>query len=196
MEATRYRPGFVDVVADLSSLDPDIKETIEAVAAKSGFVPNVFVKLALRPDEFRAFMAYHDTLMVKNSGLTRAEREMIVVVTSAANNCVYCVVAHGAILRIYSKNPRLSDQLATNYLLAELTTRQKAICAFAIKVATEAHAIDETDYALVHEAGLSDDEIWDVGAIAAFFALSNRMAGLTQMLPNDEFYAMGRAPRP
>ena len=196
MEATRYRPGFVDVVADLSSLDPDIKETIEAVAAKSGFVPNVFVKLALRPDEFRAFMAYHDTLMVKNSGLTRAEREMIVVVTSAANNCVYCVVAHGAILRIYSKNPRLSDQLATNYLLAELTTRQKAFCAFAIKVATEAHAIDETDYALVHEAGLSDDEIWDVGAIAAFFALSNRMAGLTQMLPNDEFYAMGRAPRP
>ncbi len=195
METTRYRPGFVDEVAELASLDDDIRERIEEVAEKTGFIPNVFLKLALRPGEFRAFMAYHDALMAKESGLSKTEREMIVVVTSAANSCMYCVVAHGAILRIHSKNPALSDQVATNYRLADLSPRQKAICAFALKVASGAHLIDEEDYGALHDIGLSDEEIWDTGAIAAFFALSNRMAGFTQMMPNPEFYSMARTKR-
>ncbi|MDA8208536.1 MAG: peroxidase-related enzyme [Actinomycetota bacterium] len=192
MPESTYHPAFLDAMADLDSLEPDIRAQIEEVGAKTGFVPNVFLKLALRPAEFRAFFAYYDALMVKESGLTKAEREMIVVVTSAANNCLYCVVAHGAILRIYSKNPRLSDQLATNYLMAELSPRQRAICDFALKVALRAHTLGDEDYAPLHEIGLSDDDIWDVGAIAAFFGLSNRMAGLTGMAPNPEFYAMAR----
>ena len=195
MELESYRPYFLDTKADTTTLEPDISARIEEVRAKSGFVPNVFMTLALRPNEFRAFFAYHDALMAKVSGLSKAEREMIVVVTSAANDCMYCVVAHGAILRIHSKNPRLSDQIATNYRLAELSERETAICSFALKVASSAHAIDGVDYALLHNHGLSDDDIWDVGAIAAFFALSNRLAGFTQMVPNQEFYLMGRVPR-
>ncbi|MDA8373625.1 MAG: peroxidase-related enzyme [Actinomycetota bacterium] len=192
MPKNTYHPAFLDAMAELDSLEPDIRAQIEEVAAKTGFIPNVFLKLALRPAEFRAFFAYYDALMVKESGLTKAEREMIVVVTSAANNCLYCVVAHGAILRIYSKNPRLSDQVATNYLMAELSPRQRAICDFALKVSARAHSLSDDDYAALHEVGLSDDDIWDVGAITAFFGLSNRMAGLTGMTPNPEFYSMAR----
>ncbi len=192
MPKSAYHPAFVDAMADLESLEPDIRSQIEAVGAKTGFVPNVFLKLALRPAEFRAFFGYYDALMTKESGLTKAEREMIVVVTSAANHCLYCVIAHGALFRIYSKNPSLADQVATNYLMAELSARQRAICDFALKVALEAHAVGDEDFGPLHEIGLSDDDIWDVGAIAAFFALSNRMAGFTGMAPNPEFYSMAR----
>jgi uncharacterized peroxidase-related enzyme len=166
-----------------------------AVQDKSGFIPNVFLVLARRPDEFRAFFAYHDALMEKPGGLTKAEREMIVVATSGANNCQYCVVAHGAILRIYAKNPFVADQVAVNYRKADVSPRQRAMLAFAIKVATDSAAIDEPDFAVLREHGFDDEDIWDIGAIAAFFALSNRMANMIAMRPNDEFYAMGRVPR-
>jgi uncharacterized peroxidase-related enzyme len=158
-------------------------------------VPNVFVTLAHRPDEFRAFFAYHDALMDKQGGLTKAEREMIVVATSAANDCLYCIVAHGAILRIYSKNPLVADQVAVNYRKADISPRQRAMLAFAMKVAVNSVAIDDADFAAVREHGFSDEDIWDIGAIAAFFALSNRMANLISMRPNDEFFLMGRVPR-
>ena len=182
-------------VPDLAELPDDIRARIVDVQEKAGFIPNVFITLAHRPDEFRAFFAYHDALMLKESGLTKAEREMIVVATSGANDCLYCIVAHGAILRIYAKHPLVADQVAVNYRKADITTRQRAMLAFAMKVATNSVAIDEADFHALRQHGYSDEDIWDVGAIAAFFALSNRMANMIAMRPNDEFYAMGRQPR-
>jgi uncharacterized peroxidase-related enzyme len=182
-------------VPRLEDLPDDIRERIVAVQEKSGFIPNVFITLAHRPDEFRAFFAYHDALMLKESGLSKAEREMIVVATSAANDCQYCVIAHGAVLRIYAKNPLIADQIATNYRAADITLRQKALLDFAVKVATRPAELAEEDYTNLHEQGFTQEDIWDIGAIAAFFALSNRMAHLINMRPNDEFYLMGRVPR-
>ncbi|MEZ5659556.1 MAG: peroxidase-related enzyme [Burkholderiaceae bacterium] len=181
--------------AEIEGLPEDIRAQILAVQEKAGFVPNVFLKLARRPDEFRAFFMYHDALMLRDSGLSKGEREMIVVATSAINQCLYCVVAHGAILRIYEKNPRVADQLATNYRKAEITPRQRAMLDFACKVAADSASLGEADFAALAGHGFSDDDAWDIGAIAAFFALSNRMANLSGMLPNEEFYAMGRMPR-
>lgn len=179
-------------VPELQDLPDDIRIRIEAVQDKSGFIPNVFLALAHRPDEFRAFFAYHDALMEKDSGLTKAEREMIVVATSSYNDCQYCVIAHGAILRIRAKNPLLADQVAINYPQADLTPRQLAMLDFALQVAAEPGAIDNTDFTTLHQHGFTDDDIWDIGAVASFFALSNRMAHLTAMRPNDEFYTLGR----
>ena len=182
-------------VPDLKDLPADIRERILAVQEKSGFVPNVFLTLAHRPAEFRAFFAYHDALMEKEGGLSKAEREMIVVATSGANHCQYCVVAHGAILRIRAKNPRIADQVAVNHHKAEIMPRQRLMLDFAMKVATESHAVAESDFAALRAAGFSDEDIWDIGAIAAFFALSNRMANMIGMRPNDEFYLLGRVPK-
>ncbi|HET7730990.1 MAG TPA: peroxidase-related enzyme [Usitatibacter sp.] len=182
-------------VPEIAGLPEDIRARILAVQEKSGFVPNVFLVLAHRPEEFRAFFAYHDALMEKDSGLTKAEREMIVVATSAANECLYCVVAHGAILRIRAKDPRLSEQVATNYRKADITPRQKAMLDFAMKVSQRAHEIAEDDFEALHRHGFSDEDAWDIGAVSALFALSNRMANMTGMRPNDEFHALGRAPR-
>ncbi len=179
----------------LADLPEDIRTQILAVQEKSGFVPNVFLKLARRPDEFRAFFAYHDALMLREGALTKGEKEMIVVTTSGANQCLYCVVAHGAILRIYEKNPLVADQVATNYRKADISPRKRAILDFAMKVATESHALDDSDFAALHAHGFTDEDIWDVGAIAAMFALSNRMANLAGMMPNPEFYLLGRLPR-
>ena len=179
-------------VPDLAALPDDIRQRIEAVQEKAGFVPNVFLTLAWRPDEFRAFMAYHDALMEREGGLTPAEREMIVVATSAANDCQYCVIAHGAILRIRAKNPLISDQLATNYRKADITPRQRAMLDFAMKVAMEAQTVGDDDYAALEAHGFSQDDMWDIAAIAAFFAMSNRLANASSMRPNAEFYAMGR----
>ena len=165
------------------------------VQEKAGFIPNVFLTLAHRPAEFRAFFDYHDALMLRESGLTKAEREMIVVATSGANDCLYCIVAHGAILRIYAKHPLVADQVAVNYRKADISPRQRAMLAFAMKVAVNSVAIDDADFTALHEHGFSDEDIWDIGAIAAFFALSNRMANLISMRPNDEFYLLGRVPR-
>ena len=177
---------------ELSDLPDDLRETILAIQEKTGFVPNVFLALARRPAELRAFLAYHDALMEGESGLTKAEREMVVVATSAANDCLYCVVAHGAILRIRAKNPRVADQLATNPRRAEVTDRQRAMLDFALKVCDRSAEVSESDFAGLREHGFTDDDIWDIGAITSLFALSNRMANLTAMRPNDEFYAMGR----
>ena len=182
-------------VPKLEDLPDDIRVRILAVQEKAGFVPNVFLTLAHRPDEFRAFFAYHDALMEKDGGLSKAEREMIVVATSGANDCLYCIVAHGAILRIYAKNPQLADQVATNYRKADITDRQTTMLAFALKVALQSSELVEADYAAVRAAGFSDEDIWDIGAIAAFFALSNRMANLIGLRPNDEFFLLGRVPR-
>jgi uncharacterized peroxidase-related enzyme len=179
----------------IDKLPDDIRTRLLAVQEKSGFVPNVFLGLAYRPDEFRAFFAYHDALMEKDGGLTKAEREMIVVATSSANHCEYCVIAHGAILRIRAKNPLIADQIAINYRKADITPRQKTMLDFAMKVCTEPHLVGEADFAALTAAGFSDDDIWDIGAIAALFALSNRMAHLTGMRPNDEFYLLGRVPK-
>jgi uncharacterized peroxidase-related enzyme len=179
----------------LSDLPDDIRARIEEVQAKAGFVPNVFLALAHRPAEFRAFFAYHDALMLKEGGLSKAEREMIVVASSGYNDCLYCIVAHGAILRVYAKNPHVADQIAADYRQADITARQKAMLAFALKVARKASEVVDEDFAALRAHGFSDEDIWDIGAIAAFFALSNRMAGLTAMRPNDEFYLLGRMPR-
>ena len=179
-------------VPELDALPADIRARILAVQEKSGFVPNVFLVLAHRPDEFRAFFAYHDALMEKDSGLSKAEREMIVVATSGINQCQYCVVAHGAILRIRQKDPLIADQIATNYRKADIGARQKLMLDFAVKVSQRAHEITQADMQPLHEAGFSDEDIWDIGAISAFFSLSNRMANLTDMRPNDEFYLLGR----
>ena len=173
----------------------DIRARILEVQAKAGFVPNVFLTLAHRPDEFRAFFAYHDALMLKEGGLTKGEREMIVVATSAVNNCLYCVVAHGAILRIYEKQPLLADQLAVNHRKADITPRQKAMLDFAIKVCRDSAATNDEDFNTLRKHGFSDADIWDITAITAFFGLSNRMANVISMRPNDEFYLMGRVPR-
>ena len=179
-------------VPSLASLPQDIRARIEAVAEKAGFVPNIFLALAHRPDEFRAFFAYHDALMERDSGLSVGEREMIVVATSAANECQYCVVAHGAIVRIRTKNCILADQLATNWRKADITPRQRAMLAFALKVSARAQEVDEADYAALHAHGFSDDDIWDIGAITAFFGLSNRLVNMASIRANEEFFAMGR----
>ncbi len=182
-------------VPELANLPADIRDKILAVQEKAGFVPNVFLTLAHRPAEFRAFFAYHDALMEKDEGLTKAEREMIVVATSGANNCLYCVVAHGAILRIRAKNPRVADQLATNYRKADITPRQRAMLDFAMKLALDSGAVGDEDIAAVKAHGFDDEAVWDIGAITAFFAMSNRLANLTGMRPNDEFFLMGRLPK-
>jgi len=179
----------------LEDLPDDIRARMLEVQERAGFIPNVFLTLAHRPDEFRAFFAYHDALMLRESGLTKAEREMIVVATSGANDCLYCIVAHGAILRIYAKNPLVADQVAVNYRKADIAPRQKAMLAFALKVATNSVAIDDADFTALAEHGFSTEDVWDIGAIAAFFALSNRMANMINMRPNDEFYLLGRAPK-
>ena len=180
----------------LEALPDDIRDKLVAVQQKAGFVPNVFLKLARRPDEFRAFVAYHDVLMLKEGGsLTKGEREMIVVATSGANDCLYCVVAHGAILRIHEKHPRIADQLATNWRKADLTPRQRAMIGFAMKVALDSRAVDDHDFRELHAHGFDDEDAWDIAAIAAFFAMSNRLANTVGMMPNDEFYLMGRVPR-
>jgi|TARA_B100001540_G_scaffold111540_1_gene100036 uncharacterized peroxidase-related enzyme len=182
-------------VPELDELPEDLRDRIMAVQEKAGFVPNVFLALAHRPNECRAFFDYHDALMLRDGGLSKAEREMIVVSTSGANDCQYCVVAHGAILRIYAKNPLVADQVAINFRKADITDRQRAMLTFAEKVALNSAALEEADYEAVRSHGFDDEDIWDIGAIAAFFALSNRMANLTAMRPNDEFYLMGRTPR-
>jgi uncharacterized peroxidase-related enzyme len=182
-------------VPSLDQLPEDIRTRILGVQEKSGFVPNVFLALAHRPDEFRAFFAYNDAVMERDSGLTKAEREMIVVATSAANQCHYCVISHGAILRIRAKNPLVADQVANNYRKADITPRQKAMLDFALKVCNTAQTTSEADFAELRKHGFSDDDIWDIAAITAFFALSNRMASVTDMRPNDEFYLMGRVPK-
>jgi uncharacterized peroxidase-related enzyme len=182
-------------VPKLEDLPDDIRARMLEVQEKAGFIPNVFVTLAHRPDEFRAFFAYHDAVMLRDSGLTKAEREMIVVATSGANDCLYCIIAHGAILRVYAKDPLVADQVAVNYRKADIDDRQKAMLAFALKVALRSVEIVETDFDLLRGQGFSDEDIWDIGAIAAFFALSNRMADLIAMRPNDEFYLLGRLPK-
>lgn len=181
-------------VPELSDLPEDMRDTMLAVQEKAGFIPNVFLTLAHRPDEFRAFIAYHDALMLRESGLSKAEREMIVVATSGVNHCLYCVVAHGAILRIYAKNSQVADQVAVQHRKADITERQKVMLDFAVKLARTPEALIETDYQNLRDHGFSDEDIWDVGAITALFGLSNRMAHLTDMRPNDEFYLMGRVP--
>ena len=202
---TDPRPVSRFPVPDVTTLPQDLRERILEVQAKAGFVPNVFLTLAHRPDELRAFLAYHDALLLKPEqpaaadgsprGLSKGEREMIIVATSGANHCLYCVVAHGAILRIYEKKPLLADQIAVNPRKADLTPRQRAMLDFALKVCLRSSEIDETDYAALHAHGFTDEDIWDIGAITAFFGLSNRMANLIAMRPNDEFFLMGRVPR-
>jgi uncharacterized peroxidase-related enzyme len=185
---------------DLNTLPEDLRAKILEVQAKAGFVPNVFLALARRPAEWRAFFAYHDALMApetvgRNSGLTKGDREMIVTTTSAANQCLYCVVAHGALLRIYEKKPLVADQVAVNYRKADITPRQRAMLDFAMKVCEASHTVEEADFAALQAHGFSDDDIWDIAAITAFFGLSNRMASFSGMQPNPEFYLMGRVPK-
>jgi len=183
-------------VPALENLPEDIRTRILEVQAKAGFVPNVFLALAHRPAEWRAFVAYHDALMLKEGGhLSKGDREMIVVATSAANNCLYCVVAHGAILRIYEKKPLVADQVAINWRKADITPRQRAMLAFALKVCQHSHEVNEADFAALREHGFDDEDAWDIAAITAFFGMSNRLANATGMKPNDEFYLMGRVPR-
>ena len=181
---------------DLNALPDDIKAQVLAVQEKAGFIPNVFLALARRPAEWRAFFAYHDALMLKeDSGLTKGDREMIVTATSAANQCLYCVVAHGAILRIYEKKPLVADQVAVNHRKADISPRQRAMLDFAMKVCQRSHEIDDADFAALHAHGFSDEDAWDIAAITAFFGLSNRMASFSGMQPNPEFYLMGRVPK-
>jgi uncharacterized peroxidase-related enzyme len=182
-------------VPELQELPQDIKDRILAVQDKTGFVPNVFLALARRPDEFRAFFAYHDALMKKEGGLSKAEREMIVVATSGINQCQYCVVAHGAILRVRAKNPLIADQVAVNYRKADITSRQRMMLDFAVKVSRNSEEVGDADFDALRQHGFSDEDIWDIGAISAFFALSNRMANLIDLRPNDEFYLIGREPK-
>ena len=192
-------------VPALVDLPEDLKARILEVQSKAGFVPNVFLALAHRPDELRAFLAYHDALLLKPEqtpgpdgsprGLSKGEREMIIVATSSANHCLYCVVAHGAILRVYEKKPLVADQVAINHRKADITPRQRAMLDFAMKVCLDSAAVDEADFAMLHAQGFTDEDTWDIGAITAFFGLSNRMANMTGMRPNDEFYLMGRVPR-
>ncbi len=193
-------------VPELKDLPEDLRTRILEVQAKAGFVPNVFLALAHRPAEWRAFMAYHDALLLKDTGsltnqqgssqgLTKGDREMIIVATSAANQCLYCVVAHGAILRIYEKKPLVADQVAVNHRKADITPRQRAMLDFAMKVCSASHTLEDSDFAALRAHGFSDEDAWDIGAITAFFGLSNRMANLTGMRPNDEFYLMGRVPK-
>jgi len=181
---------------DLNALPEDIRAKVLEVQEKAGFIPNVFLALARRPAEWRAFFAYYDALMLKEDGhLSKGDREMIVTTTSAANNCLYCVVAHGAILRIYEKKPLVADQVAVNYLKAEITPRQKAMLDFAMKVCQHSDQIQDEDFSALHAHGFDDEDIWDIAAITAFFGLSNRMASFSNMMPNPEFYLMGRVPK-
>jgi len=182
-------------VPSIEALPDDLRQRILEVQEKSGFVPNVFLAFAHRPDEFRAFFAYHDAVMLRPSGLSKGEKEMIVVATSGANDCLYCVVAHGAILRIYEKNPRVADQVAVNYRKAEISPRQMAMLDFAMKVCNDSRSVGETDFEALRAHGFSDEDAWDIAAITALFSLSNRMANATSMRPNDEFYLLGRLPR-
>ena len=183
-------------VPELAEIPEDLRTRMLDVQEKAGFIPNVFLTLAHRPDECRAFFAYHDALMLKETpALNKAEREMIVVTTSGANDCVYCVVAHGAILRVYTKNPRIADQVAINHHKAEITPKQRAMLDFAHKVCLHSNEIDEPDFAVLREHGFTEDDIWDIGSITAFFGMSNRLANMSSMRPNDEFYLMGRLPR-
>lgn len=179
-------------VPGLEDLPEDIRARILSVQEKSGFIPNVFLALAHRPDEFRAFFAYHDALMEKSGNLSKAEREMIVVATSSANQCQYCVIAHGAILRIRSRNPQIADQIASNYRKADITARQKAMLDFAMKVSQSAHLVDEADFQALQAEGFSEDDIQDIAGISAFFGMSNRLANVMSLRPNAEFYALGR----
>ena len=179
-------------VPRLEDLPADIREKIEEVQDKAGFVPNVFLALAHRPSEWRAFFAYYEALMERDSGLTKAEREMIVVATSAANQCQYCVIAHGAILRVRAKNPLIDDQVAVNYRKADITPRERAMLDFAIKVSARAYEIADADFAALAQAGLDAEDAWDIAAVAAFFGMSNRMANVMNTRPNDEFYTLGR----
>lgn len=183
-------------VPKLEDLPADIRDKMLEVQKKAGFIPNVFVTLAHRPDEFRAFFAYHDALMLKESGLSKAEKEMIVVATSGLSHCPYCVIAHGAILRIYAKNPQIADQVAIHHGKADLAPRQKAMLDFACKLSRTPEAMTEADHEILRGHAFSAEDIWDIGGITAFFALSNRMAHLIDMRPNDEFYLMGRLPPP
>lgn len=190
MNRSRYEPP------ELNNVPDDIREKILAVQEKAGFVPQVFLTLARRPAEWRAFFAYHDALMLKEEGsLTKGDREMIVTATSAANQCLYCVVAHGALLRIYEKKPLVADQVAINYRKAEISPRQRAMLDFAMKVCERSHEVDEADFPPLHAQGFSDEDIWDIAAITAFFGMSNRIASFSAMLPNPEFYLMGRMPK-
>jgi uncharacterized peroxidase-related enzyme len=190
MNPSRYEPP------ELNNVPDDIREKILAVQDKAGFVPQVFLTLARRPAEWRAFFAYHDALMLKEEGsLTKGDREMIVTATSAANQCLYCVVAHGALLRIYEKKPLVADQVAINYRKAEISPRQRVMLDFAMKVCERSHEVDEADFAPLHAQGFSDEDIWDIAAITAFFGMSNRIASFSGMLPNPEFYLMGRVPK-
>jgi uncharacterized peroxidase-related enzyme len=196
MKTTEHPPISRWPVPELANLPDDLRSRILEVQAKAGFVPNVFLALAHRPAEWRAFVAYHDALMLKDTGgLTKGEREMIVVATSALNDCLYCVVAHGAILRIYEKKPLVADQVAVNWRKAEIPPRQRAMLAFAVKVAQNSAAIDEADFAPLREHAFDDEDIWDIVAITAFFGMSNRLANTLGMRPNDEFYLMGRVPK-
>ncbi len=181
---------------DLNTLPEDLKVKILEVQEKSGFIPNVFLAFARRPAEWRAFFAYHDALMLREgSSLSKGEREMIITTTSAANHCLYCVVAHGAILRIYEKKPLMADQVAINYRKADITPRQRAMLDFAMKVCLESHTVEDADFTALHAHGFDDEDIWDIAGITAFFGLSNRMANVTGMLPNPEFYVLGRVPK-
>ncbi|MDN8614518.1 peroxidase-related enzyme [Variovorax ginsengisoli] len=183
-------------LAELKDLPDDIRAAVLAVQEKAGFVPNVFLGLARRPAEWRAFFAYHDALMLKEEGsLTKGDREMIVTATSAVNKCLYCVVAHGALLRVYEKKPLVADQVAVNWRKADITPRQRAMLEFAMKVCERSHEIDDSDFAPLHSHGFDDEDIWDIAAITAFFGLSNRMASFSGMQPNPEFFLMGRLPR-
>ena len=183
-------------VPELADIPEDLRTRMLDVQQKAGFIPNVFLTLAHRPDECRAFFAYHDALMLKDTpALNRAEREMIVVTTSGANDCVYCVVAHGAILRIYTKNPRIADQVAINHRKAEITPKQLAMLDFALKVCVRSNEINEADFVVLRAFGFTEDDIWDIGSITAFFGMSNRLANMSSMRPNDEFYLMGRVPK-
>ena len=183
-------------MAELKDLPDDILTAVLAVQEKAGFIPNVFLALAHRPDEFRAFVAYHDALLLREaSGLSKGEKEMIIVATSGVNRCLYCVVAHGAILRVYEKNPLIADQVATNHRKADITPRQKAMLDFALKVTRTSHEIVDADFDALRAHGFNDEDIWDIAGISAFFGLSNRMANVISLRPNDEFYLMGRVPR-
>ena len=191
MNTNRYPPP------ELNDLPEDIRQRILEVQEKAGFVPNVFLALARRPAEWRAFFSYHDALMLKEEGsLSKGDREMIVTATSALNHCLYCVVAHGALLRIYEKNPLVADQVAVNYRKADITPRQRAMLDFASKVCLQSDTMDDTDFSALQVHGFSDEDAWDIAAITAFFGLSNRMASFSNMLPNPEFYLLGRVPKP
>jgi len=192
---TPTRPISRFPVPSLDGLPDDIRAKILEVQEKAGFVPNVFLTFAHRPAEFRAFFAYHDALLLRESGLTKGDKEMIIVATSGINRCLYCVVAHGALLRIYEKNPLVADQVAVNHRKADITPRQRAMLDFAVKVTSESHLVGDADFAALREHGFSDDDAWDIAGIAALFGLSNRIANVSSMRPNDEFYLMGRVPR-